>query len=130
MTELMQNEIERTLEQYGQALSTGDLVDIADGWTVPALVLDTTGAIAVAQRSEVEAFFGRAVEWYRSRGLASTRPDDVRVESLGGGLAAVDVRWRAYDAAGQEQSSERSYYILHRGDDGRWRIRVALTRTE
>jgi hypothetical protein len=45
-------------------------------------------------------------------------------------LAAVDVRWPAFDASGQEKSSERSHYILRLGTDGQAYIRVALTRTK
>jgi hypothetical protein len=59
----------------------------------------------------------------------STRPELERVEMLTDTLASVDVRWPAYDASGTEISSERSHYIIHLGQDGQLRIRVALTRT-
>jgi hypothetical protein len=44
-------------------------------------------------------------------------------------LTAVDVRWPAFDEAGEEKVSERSHYILRLGDDGNHRIQVALTMT-
>jgi len=43
-------------------------------------------------------------------------------------IAAVDVRWPAFDRAGVEKFSEHSYYILRLGDDGQPRIRAAITR--
>ena len=123
------DQLRRFLEQYARALSAGDLRGIADCWEVPALVLSDDGAIAVAAAGEIERFFARAVEWYRSQGLAFTQPELERVEPLSAKLATVDVRWPTFDAAGTERTSERSHYILRLGDDGQPRIRVALTRT-
>jgi hypothetical protein len=111
-------------------VSAGDLPKIAACWEVPALVLGDQEAVAVGGLGEVEAFFGRAVEAYRSQGLFSTTPELEQVDTLSDRLAAVDVRWAALDKAGVDQSSERSHYILHVGDDHQPRIRVALTRTQ
>ena len=124
-----EDQIRRFLERYGRALSAGDLREIAACWEVPALVLADESATAVAEAREIERFFAHAVEWYRSQGLASTAPHLERVEPLSAKLAAVDVRWPAFDAAGTERASERSHYILRLGYDGQPRIRVALTRT-
>lgn len=117
------------LERYGTALCAGDLPAICACWAVPALVLSDQGAIAVNSIEEVERFFASAVAWYRAQGLMTTRPEGVRVEALGERLAAVDVRWAALDAMGQVRSSEHSRYILALGEDGAWRIRVALALT-
>jgi len=117
------------LEVYGAALGTGDIQVISNCWGVPALVLSDDGAMAVADASEVEAFFAQGIEYYRSQGLMSTKPELERVEMLSETLASVDVRWPAYDLSGKEKSSERSHYILQLGQDGQMRIRVALTRT-
>jgi hypothetical protein len=123
------DEIRRFLEQYGRAVSAGDSHAIANCWEVPGLVLSDEGAIAVGDTGEIEKFFAQATEWYRSRGLVSTKPELERVEMLSANLAAVDVRWPTFDASGKEQSSERSYYILRIGKDGQVHVRVALTRT-
>ena len=112
------DQIRRMLERLGQALRA-----------VPSLVLSENGATPVAALSEVETFFAQAIEWYRSRGLVSTKPEVERVERLSDRLSAVDVRWPAFDSAGREQAAERSHYLLQRADDGQPRIRVALTRT-
>jgi hypothetical protein len=126
----MKNEkIRALLERLGQALSAGDLRGTSSCWEVPAVVLSDEGATVLADASQVEKLFAGATEWYRSRGLVSTRPELQGVDVLSERLTAVDVRWPAFDASGQEKSSERSHYILQVGKDGEVRIRVALTRT-
>jgi hypothetical protein len=125
--------IQRTLERLGEALSTGDAQGAARCWDVPGLVLSDDGVRAIAERSEIEQFFTQAIAWYRSQGVMTTRPMIERIEALSAKLAAVDVRWPGFDAAGHEtdheKGSERSHYILRIADDGEARIQVALTRT-
>jgi hypothetical protein len=117
------------LERLGQALSAGDLRATSSCWAVPAVFLSDEGATVLADADEIEKLFARATEWYRSRGLVSTRPELEGVDVLSEKLAAVDVRWPAFDASGQEKWSERSHYILQVANDGQLRVRVALTRT-
>jgi len=125
-----ESQIVAFLERYGAALSNGDLPEIAASWAVPSLVLSDEGAIAVTDPAQVTSFFGQAVAWYRSNGIAATEPALELAEALSERLTAVEVRWAQIDAAGAELGSELSAYILHRGDDGQLRIRVALTRPE
>ena len=94
------------------------------------MFLSDDGATILADASQLEKLFAQATDWYRSRGLVSTRPELERVDMLSEMLAAVDVRWPAFDASGQEKSSERSHYILRLGTDGQAYVRVALTRTK
>ena len=123
-----EDQIRSFLERYGQALSSGDLATIVSCWAVPALVLSDQGSVAVSDPAEIERFFGQAVQAYHARGWMSTRPDLHSFEALSATLLSVDVHWLAYDAAGDQQSSERSYYLLARGSDRQLRIRVAVTR--
>jgi hypothetical protein len=122
--------IKRLVECVAQSLSAGDFHALAKCWEVPALVLSDNGAIAVSDASEIERFFAQAAEWYRSRGIASTKPEIERVDFLSDKLAAIDVRWPWLDASGKEMSSERSHYIAQVGQDQRAYIRVALTNTK
>jgi hypothetical protein len=122
--------ISQLFERFGQALSASDLHQASTCWGVPALVLSDDGATAVSDRSEIEAFFSQAADWYHLQGLVSTRPEIERVDMLSGQLAAVDVRWPSFDASGQEKSSERSHYIVQLAEDGQVQIRVALARTK
>jgi len=124
------DQISQLLEQLGQALSAGDLHKAAACWGVPALVLSDEAAMAVSDRSEIEEFFSQAADWYHLQGIASTRPEIERVDSLSEKLASVDVRWPSVDATGKEKSSERSHYIVQLAEDGQVYIRVALARTK
>jgi hypothetical protein len=123
------DQIMRLLERLGRTLSGGDLRGVSSCFEVPAVFLSDDGATILADASELEKLFAQASQWYRSRGLVSTKPELERVDMLSGRLAAVDVRWPAFDALGQEKSSERSHYILRLGLDGQAYVRVALTRT-
>lgn len=122
------DQIRTALEALGQALSEGDAAAVAARWDVPALVLHDHGAIPVASRDEVQAFFAQAIAAYRQQGQLSTRPVIQQIAHLSPGLAAVDVDWPSFDAAGVEQGAERSHYVMRLGDDGQARIQVALTR--
>ena len=125
-----QESISKCLERIGQALSTNNLRDLADCWEFPALILSDEGAIALTEANSLESLFARAAEGYQSQGLVATLPELERVELLSEKLTAIEVRWPTFDAAGTEQASERSHYILRLGEDGQQRIRVALTRTK
>jgi hypothetical protein len=127
---MRRDQINQLLEQLGQALSAGDLRKAWSYWEVPALVLSDEGAIAVSDASEIEKFFAQATEWYRSHGIASTKPEIERVDMLSEKLASVDVRLTSFDASGKEKSSERSHYIVQLGTDEQAHIRVTLTRTK
>jgi ketosteroid isomerase-like protein len=118
-----------SLEAFGEALTAGDPRAAASWWEIPALVLSDEGALPVSDVAEVEAFFAQATEFYRSQGLVATKPELERVVELTDRLMAVDVRWPTFDETGAEKASERSHYILRRGEDGQYRVRVALTRT-
>jgi hypothetical protein len=127
----MRNEqIHEMLEGLGHALSEGDLPAIADAWEAPALVLGDEGAMPVADSEQVKRFFSQAVAWYHEHGMQSTRPEVMRVEFYSPRLAAVDVRWPAFDAQGARTSSELSHYMVHEGRDGKPRIQVAVSMIE
>ena len=121
--------VRRFLEALGKALSEGDVAGVTRSWEIPAFVLSDEGVLAVSDPKEIEAFFAKAIQWYRARGLVTTRPEIQSLEVLGARLLSVDVRWLALDAEGVEKTSERSRYILRTDDDHELRIRVALTLT-
>lgn len=121
-------QIQEFLDRYGEALSAAELPAISACWTIPALVVSNTGAIAVSNTMQVESYFSQAVQWYREQGIVATRPSLEDIKVLGERLAAVEVRWDSFDESGEAKASERSFYILHRGEDGQPRIQVAQPR--
>lgn len=126
---MIQDQILKMLESYGQALSDGQFGVIAASWAVPALVLSDQGALLVTDIHEVEKFFAGASQWYRQQGIASTRPEIVHTDVMTEHLVAVDVRWPSLDPDGVEKMTELSHYILEMGPDSQLRIRLALTRS-
>ena len=124
-----EGEIRKLLEVLGNALTAGDLETVAKCWDLPAMLLSDQGSVVVNSESQIRRSFAHAVQWYRSHGLVSTKPEIQKLEQLTGVLFAVDVRWPAFDAAGAEKSSERSQYIIKVAADHEPRICVALSRT-
>jgi hypothetical protein len=122
-------QIKETLERLGHGLSEADVAEAASCWEVPALILSDQGVNALSSTGELEKMFEQGIRSYRSQGFMSTRPVIEHVDMMSERLAAVDVRWPTFDKAGVEKASERSHYILRLGDDGRLRVRVALTRS-
>ena len=123
-----ENQILTLMQRVGRSLTTGNVTAVTQCWEVPGMLLSDEGAVTVADSVEMQRYFSEAIEWYRSRGLVSTRPELEHVDMLSERLAAVDVRWPAFDEFGREKASERSHYIVQQGSDDRVRIRVALAR--
>jgi hypothetical protein len=109
----------------GQGLSAGDAVIVAEAWALPATVFTDAGAVVATTQTQLAEIVKRTVQGHRKRDLVATRPEIENVEDLGPKLAAVRVRWPAFDRAGVERASDLSYYIVQEGEDGRVRIRVA-----
>lgn len=122
--------IKSALSRIGQGLSAGDAVVVAEAWAMPATIFMDAGAVVATTQTQLADVFKRAIQSYRKRDLVATRPEIEHVEDLGPRLAAVRVRWPAFDRAGVERASERSYYIVQEGEDGRARVRVAAAITE
>jgi ketosteroid isomerase-like protein len=127
---ITQEQISRLLEELGQALSRGDAKSVAEAWHVPALVLSDEGAIAVEGYPQIEAFFEKAIQYYRQGGIITAKAELGQVQALSENLVTADVRWLGFDEQGREKSSERSHYILQLDAEGRLGVRVALTRTK
>jgi hypothetical protein len=125
----MEPAIRHVLDQVGRALRAGDARAVAQVWRLPGLVLSDAGTRAIADAAELEAFFAQAIAWYQSQGTVATQPEIQSIEPLSDQLAAVNVRWPGFNAAGAEISTETSYYIMQVGSDGEARICVALSRT-
>src|SRR5262245_45909834 len=124
-----EREIRKLLEALGNALTAGDLDAVSKCWDIPAILLADQGSVVISSASQIRRSFSHAVQWYRSQGVVSTKPEIQKLEQLSEALFAVDVRWPAFDSAGAEKSSERSHYIVKLAADQEPRICVALSRT-
>jgi hypothetical protein len=127
--DLKEKQVRSLLNRFGEALSDGDLLGIQSCWTIPALVLADKEAIPLLSSVEIERLFTRAIHVHRYRGLISEKPQVVRIEPMNDNLVSVEVRWPSTDKQGTQRIHEYTQYILGRGEDGEYRIRVALTRS-
>jgi hypothetical protein len=123
----LREDVQHFLDRLGTSLSGGDLKDVAACWETPALVVDDRGAIPVTKASEIESFFEQASKAYHDQGIFATRPEIVRLEPTTDRIVTVDVRWTNLDSEGAEKGSETSRYVLRADDQGKPRIRVAMT---
>jgi hypothetical protein len=119
--------IKAALSRMGQGLSSGDTVVVAEAWATPATVFVDAGSTVASTAAQLHDIFKRAIQGYRKRELVATRPEIEAIDEMNPKVAAVRVRWPAFDRAGIERASERSFYIVEEGGDGRVRIRVAAT---
>src|SRR5262245_6623098 len=124
-----EGEIKTFLEGLGNALTAGDLDAVSEFWEIPAILLSDQGSVVITSAAQIRRSFSHAVQWYRSQGVVSTRPEIQKLEQLSEALCAVDVRWPAFDAAGVEKSSECSHYIIKVANRDEPRICVALSRS-
>lgn len=121
--------IGRLIDGIGTALSASDAEAVARYWEAPALVLGDGGSHAIGDIAEVTAFFAMSIPAYQKQGVITARGRLLHAEALSDTLAAIDVIWPGYDAEGREVMSETSHYLVSVGEDGEYRVRVALSRT-
>jgi hypothetical protein len=121
--------IRRFTDRYAAALSEGDLETIVDCWGVPAIVISDQGVQPVAAAEEVGAFFGAAIEQYRSSGMSAARPRIAHIEQLGDDVHSVDVEWSNVDERGEEVARESWRYTLKGSAGDSPRIHAAVMKT-
>ena len=115
------------LIRYGQALGEGDLDVVSACWETLAFVLADEGARAVMEASEIRDFFKAATDWYHAQGLVAVSPELRRYERVSPRIVWLDVAWTSFDRDGAARGGERSRYLIGEGEDGQWRIRVAVS---
>ena len=127
--ELKRDAIDVMIEQLGAAVSSGDLEGVSRYYEFPAIFLSDEGATVLQMAEQLEEIFDKGRQWYISQGILSTRGELQEIEQLTDHTVAANVRWPGFDSAGNENYSEKSYYIIQ-NVDGVPRIRVAMTRTK
>jgi hypothetical protein len=108
-------------ETYADALGSGDPVQIATCFELPAMVLRRDGASVTIQRHQIVEAFAALVRQEPERWTRPVVPELRCVEVLDAGLLRVDVEWCAVGPG----EPERYTYLL-RTVRGRPRIHVAV----
>jgi hypothetical protein len=114
----------------GQGLSAGDTVVLAEAWSLPATIFFDTQVTVASTPAQLADMFKRTIQGLRKRDLVSTRPEIEHVDEINPKLAAVRVRWPAFDRSGVERSADRAFYVMEENAEGRVAIRVAATISE
>ncbi|MFC8191975.1 hypothetical protein ACFUMH_09980 [Cellulomonas sp. NPDC057328] len=114
-------EVEQFFDEYARGLLARDAGAVAGLYAVPALIAFPAQSLAVADRSQTEAFFTSAWEQYDGVDDVSS---DVRVVAETGHSVWADVTWRYGD-----ERTERFIYQLV-DDAGTWRIAVLTPITD
>ena len=127
--ELRRDAIDLMIEQLGAAVSSGDLAGVSRHYVFPSLMVTDGNAVVFFAPTELEELFAKGREWYISQGILTTRGELQEIEQLTEQTAAATVRWPGFDSVGNENYSEKSYYIIQ-NVDGVPRIRVAMSRTK
>ncbi|HJS52577.1 MAG TPA: hypothetical protein VJ781_11805 [Pyrinomonadaceae bacterium] len=121
--------IDVMIEQLGAAVTAGDLEGVSRHYAFPVLFISDEGTMVIQTASQLEEIFARGREWYISQGILSTRGELQEIEQLTEHTVAANVRWPGFDSAGNENYSEKSYYLIQNINDVP-RICVAMTRTK
>jgi len=120
--------VQRFLDRFASAITTGNTKAVAELWETPAFVIDDRAAIPVADLEEVERFFQGAKDQYNAQGITTTKAEILDLDWVSDGLVLVRVRWPYLDDAGKVLGAESSSYILKRDDNGDFKLRVILMR--
>lgn len=123
-----QASVQRYLDRFAEAMTSGDLKTMVRLWGVPAFVLGRDEARVVQSESEVEQFFEGSKEMYNERGIVQTRAEIQHLDWVGSDLVVVTVRWPYLNQQEEELGAESSSYTLLRGEDGSYKLRSILMR--
>jgi hypothetical protein len=123
-----QASVQRYLDRFAEAMTSGDMRTMAKLWGVPAFVIGRTEARVVQSESEVEQFFKGSKDMYNERGITGTRAEIQHLDWVGKDLVVATVRWPYLNERDEELGEESSSYTLLRGEDGSYKLRSILMR--
>jgi len=119
------------IENYGQALSVGDIEELTKYWDIPAVGVCDQGVVRIAHSDDVRRMYTRAFADANQRVRpAPAKPTIEKAEIMSENLIAVSVLWTTPDASGNGQTGSHSRYLLWQGVDGNLRIRAAARRAD
>lgn len=111
-------EIDDYLTRYAATLTVYDSKAAASLWATPGMVLDDRLAGILEDRDAMAQALERSYPLYRELGLASIGHECLEVEPLTDRITLVHVRWRFYDADGNQLTDSFAYYIVRHDEDG------------
>lgn len=122
--------VQAFLDQLARAVTSGDTVRVGTMWCMPAFVIGDEMTKVVANREEIERFFGGAKSEYERQGITDTRAEIEGVQWLSDRIAIVSVRWPWMDASRNEVGSESSTFVLRKNEAGELNVCVSIAHGE
>ena len=114
------------MADYAAAIDRFDAAAAAGHFHCPCLLLNGDGAVALTDRTAIEANMRALLEDHRRLGFARARVLALRSERLADRLAIAHVRWRVEGEDGTALGEwSNSYDLLETGEG--WRIVVSTT---
>jgi hypothetical protein len=123
----VQHDVFDFFQRYSDALTAGDVTQIAACWGVPAFVIDNERAGAITDAAIIEANFEDAVRSFQEAGHLSRRHSLSKVERLAQALISADVEWSVVNKRGVVTADDQFRYVLSGQDTESFRIRCAIS---
>jgi hypothetical protein len=122
---------EKFFDQYGRALSAGDLETIVECFAPPSIIVDDSSTTLMVDRKELLQYFNGIEDRYQAAGAFSATASVGAVEQLSPTLWLVDVRWDSFDESGAPALVDvETYKYLLRNREPEAMVIVAALVTE
>lgn len=105
-------------DQYGSALTAGDLPTIAACYRLPGTVVSGNYSFTFSTPAAVALSFVGAQSAYQESRVVAAHADIEEMHRISQGLVMVAVRWEYLDCDGGALAGDRFRYILQLGAQG------------
>jgi len=112
MPKLARRRVHDFFDQFGTALSRGDVDAIARCFSYPSLVVTDTASRVISTPHDVVDAFARSDEPESTRGLARVRASIESLERPSIAVAWVTVRWSYRDELDRERHADAYRYLV------------------
>lgn len=105
-------------DRYGTALTSGDVVAVANCHALPGMVVADAYSFTFATPAAVALSFLGAAPSYEERQIVAAHAQLLDVQALSPALSLVSVEWEYLDSRGNAVPGESYSYLLRLGADG------------
>lgn len=111
-------EVDAFLSRYAATLTDFDSQAAASLWSTPGMILDDRFTGVLDDRDAMARGLERSYPLYRKLGLASVGYECLKIERLTDLITLIHVRWRFYDALGNQLTDSTAFYLVRRDNGG------------
>jgi ketosteroid isomerase-like protein len=125
-SEMTHSEAQAFFDDYAAAFSARDMDAIADAWTYPCLITQSTGAFAFADRASFHKNITTLDGFYARQGVAKASGTVRHVTVPHDGVAIVEVDYELSTISGARIIAWPTTYTLRRDKSGAWKACFAI----